>query len=266
MSYNEYRRGRPRFVSEMHDEQFFTGFSHLWSSGDFSDFTIVVDDSKKFRVHKAVLSVHSPVFTAMFLNDMQEQSTGIGKIPDFSAESVEHFLAFMYTGQLKDESQVMDIFALAALYNVSKLKSMCEIIIESNVDLFNVYEIMTLGDLHSSVILRKAASKAIREMFPGKNLPNEILRNPTSIQKLIAARDVLDGKVRAANKVQQEAEMEYEDFCQSLNIQSTRSLQSKAFPNHHYDEHNGVARRMLLINEFLESNFTIHFYNTFRLA
>lgn len=231
MSYNSLRSvvctpstpRKPPIINETHDKDFSAGFSQLWSSGWLSDFTIVVDGSKEFQVHKAVLSIHSPVFTAMFKNDMKEHL----KIPNFTAEAVDQFLAFMYTGRLKDESQIMDIFALAALFNVSKLKSMCEEIIKSNVDTANVYGIMSLGDLYSSMILKEAAFKVIKQMFPGKNLPDELLQNPERLKKLITARDVRDKKFQAAKKICEDADMEFEDVCHNINV--TNDLEGEVY-------------------------------------
>lgn len=51
-------------------ENLASGFADLWESGEHSDFT--AKGQKKFRVHKNVLSIQSPVFASMFKNNMKE--------------------------------------------------------------------------------------------------------------------------------------------------------------------------------------------------
>lgn len=71
----------------------------LLESGKFSDFTIVVGDSK-IPVHKSILSAHSPVFEAMFNHDnTKEAQEHKVEVTDVFPNVMKDFLLFIYTGQ-----------------------------------------------------------------------------------------------------------------------------------------------------------------------
>ena len=60
-----------------------------------SDVTLVVED-KKLHVHKSVLSLHSPVFGAMFTSDFAEKDAKEIKLPGKKYDAMFHFLLHMY--------------------------------------------------------------------------------------------------------------------------------------------------------------------------
>ena len=60
-----------------------------------SDVTLVVED-KKLHVHKAVLSLHSPVFGAMFTADFAEKNAKEIELPGKTYDAMLQFLLQMY--------------------------------------------------------------------------------------------------------------------------------------------------------------------------
>lgn len=74
----------------------------------------------------------------MFESPMIEQQTGKMSILDFIAEAVELFIDCHYTGQINGSGDLhMDLFALAAKYDVPKLKSACERILLASINKTN---------------------------------------------------------------------------------------------------------------------------------
>lgn len=110
-------------------EDLASGFADLWESSDHSDFTIIAKGQKKFRVHKNVLSIQIPVFAAMFKHNMEEKRTGTLTILDFSAESVEQFIASLSN----------------SLLAFTKLKKASEHNVLENIDNINAYDVFALG-------------------------------------------------------------------------------------------------------------------------
>jgi Leucine-rich repeat (LRR) protein len=164
-----------------------TCFKDLWTSKRFADFTIIGGfdgSSKEFAVHKIVLATHSSVFTAIFENDMKETQTGKMVIDDFSADTVEGMLRFMYTGEVTNMN-AMDLFAIASKYDVAGLKKRTEKIIFRNLDESNALEVFGLGHLYDSVHLKRAAFISIKQMFPNRKLDYELLQQPGGLQQLI---------------------------------------------------------------------------------
>ena len=170
-------------------EQFVAGFREVWFSKLYTDFMITAigkGKSRKFRVHKNILGTQSLVFAAIFENDMKEKKDGIMHIEDFSAETVEDFLHFLYTGEVQAEN-AMDFFAIATKYEVKLLREQTEKIIMRNIDHSNAVDVFCLGHLYLSEEMKVAAFSKIKQMFPKKDLDDSILDDPLTLKKLIIA-------------------------------------------------------------------------------
>ena len=89
-------------------------FGALMSDKTHSDFTIIVK-SKEFKVHKAVLSVRSPVFKMMFLSNMKEAADNKTEITDTEPSTFEKLLDFIYCGKIPEDLGIyaMDLFVAA---------------------------------------------------------------------------------------------------------------------------------------------------------
>ena len=89
-------------------------FGALMSDTTLSDFTIIVK-SKEFKVHKAVLSVRSPVFKIMFLSNMKEALDNKAEITDTEPSTFEKLLDFIYRGKIPEDldNYAMDLFVAA---------------------------------------------------------------------------------------------------------------------------------------------------------
>jgi BTB/POZ domain len=166
------------------DRDFMNGFKDLWETKNFSDFIIVVG-SNEFAVHKCVLGAQSPIFTAIFMNDMKEKQTGMMEIVDFTADVVEGMLKFMYTGEVKDEKYAMDLFAIAAKYEVKNLKRVTKALILRNLDDSNALEVYGLGYLHKSDVLKRRGFATIQEMFPEEKLHDSLMEMPEDLREII---------------------------------------------------------------------------------
>ena len=77
-------------------------FASLFLNEDMSDLKILCD-KKEFPVHTFILSVRSIVFKAMFASQFKEATSRTLKIENTDAETMEKFLRFLYTDQLKQE-------------------------------------------------------------------------------------------------------------------------------------------------------------------
>lgn len=170
-------------LTDGHKETFLKGFKKLWASGKLSDFLIVVG-SREFRVHKNVLSIISPVFAAMFENDMTEEQTSQMTIPDFSAVAVEEFLKYVYTGHIPNDTNAMELFALSAKYDVKGLKDACEEMIFENCDCTNALEIFALGHLYCSDDMKALAAYEIERSFPSKISLKDLMAHPEILSKI----------------------------------------------------------------------------------
>jgi speckle-type POZ protein len=73
---------------------------------------------QKFAAHKAILSMRSPVFAAMFLHPTKEMQTGEVEVDDIDPNVFQEVLRYMYTGLTR--LTAMDVTAPALLVAADK--------------------------------------------------------------------------------------------------------------------------------------------------
>lgn len=167
-----------KMTDDTHKDKCHKGIADLWIFGHFSDFTIIAKDSQEFHVHKNILGFQSSVLAAIFETDI---GTCEMKILDFSPSAVEQFLGFIYTGSVPDDINAMELFAIAAKYNVFDLKMLSEKMILKTLCKDNVLEVFNLGHLYSSDVLKLSAFRMIQEMFPGKVVADHLINKPEDV-------------------------------------------------------------------------------------
>lgn len=117
-----------RHKKNMHDSFHLQKMKSLLESGEFSDVTLVVghpeQNKKELKVHRLLLSAFSPVFAAMFSHtETKEALEKRVVIEDVSAEAMEQFLMYIYTGKYKfdiKENEKPLLEFLAVVDKVSK--------------------------------------------------------------------------------------------------------------------------------------------------
>ena len=77
--------------------------------GDPSADLTINCDSETFRVHKYFLCSKSPVFSAMLNSDMREAREGEINIRDMNSDTLSSMIHYIYTGELADGWQGLDI-------------------------------------------------------------------------------------------------------------------------------------------------------------
>jgi BTB/POZ domain/Leucine rich repeat len=192
----------------------------LWASRRFSDFTIVVG-LREIPVHKSVLGTQSPVFASIFENNVKERIEGKMEIEEFSASAVEDFLCFFYTGEIQNARNAMEIFELAAKYDIPKLQSIAEKMVLRQVDEQNAVHILELANLYKSENLKDKAFTEIKKMFPKTALQPELKDKPDYVKQLVEAKRDFEKKIKetkeSAEKKMEKANEEFEMKMQKFN-------------------------------------------------
>ncbi|GBM90495.1 Speckle-type POZ protein, partial [Araneus ventricosus] len=103
-----------------------------------------------FFVHKIVLCARSPVFLAMFTDDLKEKRNECIEIEDIMDDILEKFIFFLYTDSFDDLEweAVIGLYYAADKYHVERLKLLCCSYLLKNVDVDNVCELLMLADKH----------------------------------------------------------------------------------------------------------------------
>ncbi|GBN82764.1 Speckle-type POZ protein [Araneus ventricosus] len=114
--------------------------------------------TKTFPAHKAILSARSPVFKAMFTNDLKEKTTNHVDVKDFDDETVRRLLSYIYTNTVENLQwkTAFQLYVAADKYSVKSLKKKCAYLLEENLDLDNVCECLELADTHKDEYLKNS--------------------------------------------------------------------------------------------------------------
>jgi len=97
---------------------------------------------KVIPAHKFVLAISSPVFFAMFYDQMAETKNSI-ELPDCEYESLLELFRFMYTDEANlSGSNVMQVLYLANKYMVQSLAEKCNEYLRQNLKASNVFCIL----------------------------------------------------------------------------------------------------------------------------
>ena len=130
-------------------------FKLLFNSKTFADIVIDVK-GQKFEAHKVVLASRSPVFLAMFQNDLMEKKTNTVKIEDIEPVVFEEVLRFIYTDEVnKMEDMAPNLLAVADKYMLDLLKARCEEFLASYITVETCGKLLVLAHLHSALELKK---------------------------------------------------------------------------------------------------------------
>ncbi|PRD23624.1 UNVERIFIED_CONTAM: Tdpoz3 [Trichonephila clavipes] len=98
--------------------------------------------------HKGILAARSPVFYAMFKNEMRESWKVTVDMSDVSIWTLRTMLIYIYTGNTENltMSNAQDILYAADKYRLTKLKNICSEYLKSNVNDQNVLNLLEFGD------------------------------------------------------------------------------------------------------------------------
>ena len=73
----------------------------LLESGDFSDVTFVINDTR-IKGHRCILATRSNFFENMFTVGMRESEESVISVQDISLPTFNKLLEFIYSDQLSD--------------------------------------------------------------------------------------------------------------------------------------------------------------------
>ncbi|GFT01636.1 speckle-type POZ protein B [Nephila pilipes] len=116
-----------------------------------------------FLAHKNILSARSPVFKAMFANDMKEKSSECVYIEDLDDDTVERMLLYLYTAAVEDLQweSAYELYAAADKYEILSLKSMCSSFLKNNLCPDNACELLILANMHLDQYLKSVVQDYI---------------------------------------------------------------------------------------------------------
>ena len=137
-------------------------YSTLLEKETISDVHFIVQNLK-IAAHKAVLAARSPVFAAMFQNEMQENSSNEVVVTDMEPDALKQMLQFIYTGRCQIGAWTEDLFFAADKYDIKDLKEICEDELRMKLCVNNAIRFLILSDLHRATKLKASCVSFINQ-------------------------------------------------------------------------------------------------------
>ena len=136
----------------------------LLETATLSDVTLAAG-KEKFKAHKAILSARSPVFRAMFQpGSFKEQKKSFVQIEGHDPIVVKEMLTFIYTGEApKLKEKAHDLFFIADMYQLERLKQLCESELWRDIDGENVVDTLLLAMKHDLIQLKRKCTQFITD-------------------------------------------------------------------------------------------------------
>ncbi|XP_055953411.1 speckle-type POZ protein B-like [Argiope bruennichi] len=106
--------------------------------------------SRTYPAHKCILSARSPVFKAMFSNNMKEKMSEWVDIEEFDDDTISLMLQYIYTaevGELQWES-ALRLYQASDMYEILSLRNICSFYLKTSLCPSNACETLVLADLH----------------------------------------------------------------------------------------------------------------------
>lgn len=154
----------------------------------FTDVTFKVEN-ETFAAHKLIVSLRSPVFAAMFKNNMIETLTSTVEIKDMKATIFKKMLDYIYSDQVENLSpSAIELCYAAEKYGLDNLKIMCVNNLYENLSCKTVIKTLELADVLSIAKLKEETI-------------NFIVSNLTIIREKEEFNELIEGHVHLALEI-----------------------------------------------------------------
>ena len=146
---------------------------------------ILIMDGKELKVHKGILAAASPVFSAMFTKNRNENQKSTVTVSDFSYEVINEMIRFIYTRKVKFLHNVVDELIYAAhRYGILDLKKLCEDSLCTQINLDTVLKLLVIADLNKAEKLKNLSLEFIiknKDHFIDNQELKEITKNNSEL-------------------------------------------------------------------------------------
>jgi RCC1 and BTB domain-containing protein len=140
-------------------------FGSLVGNSIFSDVAFLVE-GQVIHAHRVVLASRCAHFRAMFLSGMKESRETEVKIMDTRALVFTALMQFLYTDVVDVSPDIaIELFVLADLYALDRLKAQCEAIVHRRLCHGNAPQLLSVADHHNCVQLKQLCLRYIIRHF-----------------------------------------------------------------------------------------------------
>ncbi|GFU61277.1 TD and POZ domain-containing protein 3 [Trichonephila clavipes] len=137
-------------------------FQNLFRDGTLSDIKLCTE-TESFPAHSTVLCARSPVFKAMFLDDMKEKLKGSVDIVDLDDDTARRMLLYMYTDSIEDLEweSALRLYEAADKYEILSLRKECSVFLVGLLSPTNACDALVLAGRHQDNDFKGVVQKYI---------------------------------------------------------------------------------------------------------
>ncbi|XP_008559425.1 protein roadkill [Microplitis demolitor] len=180
-------------IKVLNENNLYDEMQQFYKSQDFSDLTLVVGEVA-IPSHKVILSAHSDVFSTMLRSEFKESKENIISVKDIDVEAILEMLHFFYKGTTKanhDTKIALQMLEVSDIYQIEKLKEICESTLLKNMSVDNVLNIFDAADNHHAPNLVKSAINFIvsnsKKVFSASEFEQLFYKKPELMFQLTCA-------------------------------------------------------------------------------
>ncbi|GLT55852.1 hypothetical protein SLA2020_429820 [Shorea laevis] len=173
-----------------------------------------LEDLPPIPIHanKVVLVSRSPVFKAIFENEMEESRSGTIKISDVSYEALCAFINYLYTAEATlDEQMAYELLVLAEKYQVQHLKADCEKLLVSKLNWDKSVMSYAFAHQQNAKLLGDAALSLITDNMgkftEGEECVELLERDPGLVAKIFEAYHAKQDEICGARILREKKEV-----------------------------------------------------------
>ena len=121
--------------------------------------------TRKFPVHKTILTCRSKVFRAMFSSNMAEVSTGEAIIEDIEEDTLEELIHFLYTGGLSgSQYNIVSLCNAAEKYELPSLMDLVRFnMMSAELNVNQLADLFIASDMFSQEEMFQIAKEKLTE-------------------------------------------------------------------------------------------------------
>ncbi|XP_057367357.1 uncharacterized protein LOC130688395 isoform X2 [Daphnia carinata] len=145
-------------TSNMAEKKALKQVTDLYIEQIYCDVQFAFRGEQQIGGHRNILATRSPVFAALFQNDLEEKTTGQVKIEDCELDVFKQFLHYIYSGRILTpltDANAQSLFVVADKYDIQDLKEECITFLLTCVKMNNVVGLLVWSHLYSVEALKE---------------------------------------------------------------------------------------------------------------
>ena len=193
---------KPEYVAQVENmyEVWQEDIFKMKTDTDTADFVLTTKNgSKKFPVHKAILSNRSHVFKVMITSDMAEVAAGQAIIEDLDEETLEELIHFLYTGGLSgSQYDIKSLCYAAKKYELDSLMNLVRLhMMSAELDVNHLADLFIASEMFSQEGLFEVAKEKLRigkwdKGMKVEDVLEKIKNRPELTNKICLCEDLME--------------------------------------------------------------------------